>query len=135
MHALTRGNITPTAIENCWKKRIGKYDVTVDETKFPSSSSLMGRRKLFSFLRPIKDGTALKTPGADSILCERGKMYMGQTERLIEMRFKKHRHIVCTNPRHLRWLNTALNLGHQIHHYSGEEGSTDGADLRGKERD
>jgi hypothetical protein len=30
---LPRGKITPSTIINCWKKFIGKDDVTVDETK------------------------------------------------------------------------------------------------------
>jgi hypothetical protein len=46
-------------------------------------------RKLSSFLRPVKDDLALKTPDIYSI--PSGKLYTGQTGRSIEMRIKEHR--------------------------------------------
>jgi hypothetical protein len=51
-------------------------------------------RKLSSFLRPNKEDLAMKTPDVCSIPCECGKVYTGQTGRLIETTFKEHhRHI------------------------------------------
>jgi hypothetical protein len=47
-------------------------------------------QKLSSFLYPVKDHLALKTPGIYSILCECGKVHIGETGCSIETRVKEH---------------------------------------------
>jgi hypothetical protein len=39
-------------------------------------------RKIYSFLRPVKDRLGLRTPGVYRIPCECGMVYIGQTDRL-----------------------------------------------------
>jgi hypothetical protein len=71
-------------------------------------------RKLSSFLRPVKDHLALKTPGVYSIPCECGKMYIGQTGRSIETRVKEHqRHIRLAHPEKSAVAEHSINLGHR----------------------
>jgi hypothetical protein len=72
-------------------------------------------RKLSSFLRPVKDHLALKTPGVYSIPCECEKMYIGQTGRSIETRVKEHqRHIRLAHPEKSAVAEHSINLGHRI---------------------
>jgi hypothetical protein len=71
--------------------------------------------KLSCFLRPIKGDPVLKMPGVYNIPCECGKVYIGQTGRLIETRVKKHRRHIC--PYHQENSAAAehsINLGHRI---------------------
>jgi hypothetical protein len=73
------------------------------------------RRKLSSFLRPIKYDLALKTPGVCSIPCECGKVDIGQTGHSIETRVKEHHQHICLY--HLEKSVVAeysINLGHLI---------------------
>jgi predicted GIY-YIG superfamily endonuclease len=72
-------------------------------------------RKLCSFLHPIKDHQAQKTPGIYSIPCECGKVYIGQTGCSIEMRLKEHhRHICLQHPEKSAVAEHSINLSHQI---------------------
>jgi hypothetical protein len=47
-------------------------------------------RKIFSYLAPVKDEVGLRTPGIYSILCECGRVYIGQSGRSIKLRIKEH---------------------------------------------
>ncbi|GFG28975.1 hypothetical protein Cfor_02305 [Coptotermes formosanus] len=42
-------------------------------------------------LRPVKQGLDLKVHNMYQIPCERSKVYMGQTEKYIEAKYKKHK--------------------------------------------
>jgi hypothetical protein len=56
-------------------------------------------RKICSYLPPVKDALGLRTPGIYSILCEWGKVYIGQSGRSIQMRNKElNRHIRQAKP-------------------------------------
>jgi hypothetical protein len=67
---------------------------------FNQLSRLLGRHnikciaipptKISDFLPKIKDDLGLRTPRIYSIPCECGKVYIGQTGRLIEYRIKEH---------------------------------------------
>jgi predicted GIY-YIG superfamily endonuclease len=46
-------------------------------------------------LRPIKDKLGLKVTGIYCVLCECGKVYVGQTGKTIETRCKKHMRYIC----------------------------------------
>ena len=57
-------------------------------------SVALPQRKIFSCLPPVKDALELRMPGAYSIPCECGKVYIGQSGRSIQIRMKEHnRHI------------------------------------------
>jgi hypothetical protein len=42
-------------------------------------------RKIFSYLPPVKDALALRTPGIYGIPCECSRVYIGQSSRSIQM--------------------------------------------------
>jgi hypothetical protein len=46
------------------------------------------RRKICSFLRPVKDKLGLRTSGVYRIPCECGMVYIGQTGRSVDTRLK-----------------------------------------------
>jgi hypothetical protein len=57
------------------------------------------RMKLSSLLRLVKDHLGLRTPGVYRILCECGRVYIGQTGRSMDIRLKEHqRHIRLQHP-------------------------------------
>jgi predicted GIY-YIG superfamily endonuclease len=67
------------------------------------------------FLQPIKDDLVLKTPGVYSILCECGKVYIGQTGHLVETRVKEHPpHICLYQPEKPAVAQLSISLGHWI---------------------
>jgi hypothetical protein len=51
-------------------------------------------RKIFSHLPPVKDALGLRTPGIYSIPCECGRVYIGQSGRLVQLRIKEHNRYV-----------------------------------------
>jgi hypothetical protein len=53
-------------------------------------SAALPPKRISSFLRPVKDDVGLQTPGVDSVPCECGIVYIGQTGRSIEIRIKEH---------------------------------------------
>jgi len=56
-------------------------------------------RKIFSHFPPVKDALGLRTPGVYSIPCESGRVYIGQSDRAIQLRIKEHnRHIRLAQP-------------------------------------
>jgi hypothetical protein len=72
-------------------------------------------RKLSSLLRPIKDDLAPKMPGVYSILCECGKVYIGQTGHSVETRVKEHhRHIRLYHPEKSAVAEHSISLGLRI---------------------
>jgi hypothetical protein len=72
-------------------------------------------RKISSFLRPVKDDLGLRTSGVYSIRGECGKLYIGQTCRSIDTRFKEHRrHIRLEYPDKSAVAEHSINLGHRI---------------------
>jgi len=51
-------------------------------------------RKILSYLLLVKDALGLRTPGVYSIPCERGRVYIGQSSRSIQIRIReRNRHI------------------------------------------
>jgi hypothetical protein len=72
-------------------------------------------RKIASYLRPVKDDLGLKTPGMYSILCECGKVYIGQTGRSIDTRIMEHhRHIRLANQDKSAVAEHSISWGHRI---------------------
>jgi hypothetical protein len=72
-------------------------------------------RKIASFLQPVKDDLGLKTPGAYSIPCECGQVYIGQTGRSIDTRIKEHhRHIRLAHPHKSAIATHSISQGHRI---------------------
>jgi hypothetical protein len=56
-------------------------------------------RKIFSYFPPVKDTLELRIPYIYSILCECGRVYIGQSGRSIQIRIKEHnRHIRLPQP-------------------------------------
>jgi predicted GIY-YIG superfamily endonuclease len=56
-------------------------------------------KKISSYMPPTKDAPGLRTPGIYKIPCECGKVYIGQTGRSIQLRYKEHeRHIRLVQP-------------------------------------
>jgi hypothetical protein len=51
-------------------------------------------KKISNYLPPVKDAVGLKTPGIYSIPYECGKVFIGQSDRSIQIRIKEHeRHV------------------------------------------
>jgi hypothetical protein len=72
-------------------------------------------RKLSSFLGPIKDHLALKTPGVYSIPCECRTVYVRQTGCSVETRVKEHScHIGLEYPEKSTIAEHSINLDHWI---------------------
>jgi hypothetical protein len=68
-------------------------------------------RKIFSHLPPVKDALGLRTPGIYSIPCECGGVYIGQSDRSIQLRIQEHnRHIRLAQP------NKSAVAEHSIDH-------------------
>jgi len=60
-------------------------------------------RKTFSYLPPVKDALGLRTSGVYSIPCECGGVYIGQSDRSVQIRIKEHN-------RHIRLAQTDKSL-------------------------
>jgi hypothetical protein len=72
-------------------------------------------KKIASFLRPVKDDLGLKTPRVNSIPCECGQVYIGQTGRSIDTGIKeRHRHIRLANPDKSAVAEHNISRGHRI---------------------
>jgi len=55
--------------------------------------------KISSYMPPTKDAPGLRTPGIYRILCECGKVYIGQSGRSIQLHIKDHeRHVRLVQP-------------------------------------
>jgi hypothetical protein len=66
-------------------------------------------------LRIFKDDLSLQILGVYRIPCECGKVYIGQTGRSIEARFKEYmRHIRLDQPEESAVAQHSINTGHQI---------------------
>ena len=72
-------------------------------------------RKIFSYLPPIKDALGLRTPGTQSIPCECGRVYIGQSGCPIQLRIKEHnRHIGMAQPDKSTVTEHTINHDHII---------------------
>jgi len=75
----------------------------------------VGRKKISSYLPPVKDALGLKTPGIYRIPCECGKVYIGQSGRSIHLRIKEHdRHIRLAQPDKSAVAEHSVNQDHRI---------------------
>jgi hypothetical protein len=73
-------------------------------------------KKVFSFLRPVKDNLGLRTPGVYRIPCEYGKVYTGQIGHSADTRLKEHQlHIRLEHPDTSAMAEHSVDLGHHIH--------------------
>jgi hypothetical protein len=71
--------------------------------------------KLSSLLRPVKDHLGLRTPGIYRILCECGRVYIGQTGRSVDIRIKEHQWpIRLQHPDKSAVAEHSINQGHRI---------------------
>jgi hypothetical protein len=78
-------------------------------------SIALSPRKIFSYLPPVKDALGLRTPGVYSIPCERGRVYIGQSGRSIQLRIKEHnRHIRLAQPDESAVAEHSINHDHII---------------------
>jgi hypothetical protein len=72
-------------------------------------------KEVSSFLQPVKGNLGLRTPGVYRILCECGKVYVGQTGHSVDTRLKEHqRHICLEHPDKSAIAEHTVNLGHRI---------------------
>jgi len=72
-------------------------------------------RKIFSHLPPVKDALGLRTLGIYSILCECGRVYIGQSGRSVQVRIIEHnRHIRLAQPNKSAVAEHSINHGHII---------------------
>jgi hypothetical protein len=71
--------------------------------------------KLSSLLRPPTDHLGLKTAGVYKILCESGRIYIGQTGHSVDIRLKEHqRHIRPDHPEKSAIAECSIDHGHRI---------------------
>ena len=63
------------------RRMLAKHDI--------KSVTLLPRR-IFSYLLPVKDALGLRTPSIHSIPCESGRVYIGQSDRAIQLLIKEH---------------------------------------------
>ena len=62
-------------------------------------SVTLSHRKIFNYFPPVRDSMGLRTTGVYSIPCECGWVYIGQSDRSIQLRIKEHnRHIKLAQP-------------------------------------
>ena len=62
--------------------------------KYNIKSIAIQPKKISSYMPATKDAPGLRTPGIYKILCECGKVYIGQSRRSIQLRIKEHeRHV------------------------------------------
>jgi hypothetical protein len=79
----------------------------------------LSRMKLSSLLRPVKDRLGLGTPGVYRILCERGKVYTGQTGCFVDIRLREHqRHIRLEHRDKSAAAENSIDQGRYIQFYS-----------------
>jgi hypothetical protein len=72
-----------------------------------------------SSLRPVKDHLGLRTPGVYRILCECGRVYIGQTRRSVDIRLKEHqRHASLQHPDKSAVVEHSIDQGHRIRFYN-----------------
>jgi hypothetical protein len=72
-------------------------------------------RKIFNYLPPVKDALGLRTPGICSIPYECGRVYIGQSDRSIQLRIKEHnRHIRLAQPDKSAVAEHSINHDHII---------------------
>jgi hypothetical protein len=72
-------------------------------------------RKIFNYFPPVEDALGLRTPGIYSILCECGRVYIGQSGRSIQLRIKEHnRHIRMAQPDKSAVAEHSINHDHII---------------------
>ena len=72
-------------------------------------------RKISSYMPPTKDAPGLRTPGIYKIPCERGKVYIGQSGRSVQLRIKEHgRHIRLAQPDKSAVTEHSFNQDHII---------------------
>jgi hypothetical protein len=72
-------------------------------------------RKIASYMPPTKDAPGLRTPGIYNILCECGKVYIGQSGRSIQLRIKEHeRYIRLLQPEKSAVAEHSFNHDHII---------------------
>jgi hypothetical protein len=93
-------------------------------------------RKIFSFLRTIKNDVTVKTADVYRIPCECGKVYIGQTGSLIKSRLNDHhRHIRLHHPEKSAVAEHGINWGLRtgIHRCSAEDDNMYGPDLKGRD--
>jgi hypothetical protein len=83
--------------------------------KLNINSVALPPRKMSSFLPPVKDKIGLKTPGIYRILCEYGKVYIGQSGRSVYLRFKQHdRHLRLTQTDKSAIAEHSFNQDHRV---------------------
>jgi hypothetical protein len=71
--------------------------------------------KNIHLLRPVKDKLGLKAAGIYRILCECGKVYVGQTGQTIEARPKEHRrHVHLNQPEKSAVAEHSITTSHRI---------------------
>jgi DNA-binding transcriptional MerR regulator len=71
--------------------------------------------KNIHLLRPVKDKLSLRTSGIYRIPCECGEVYVGQTGRTIEARFKEHRrHVRLNQPERSAVAENSVTKYHRI---------------------
>jgi hypothetical protein len=69
----------------------------------------------FNNLPPIKDAVGLRTPEIYSIPCECWKVYIGQSDRSVHIRFKEHeRHIRLAQTDKSAVVEPSMNQDHKI---------------------
>jgi hypothetical protein len=79
------------------------------------SIALPPKKKIFSYLPPVKDALGLRTPEIYSIPCECGKVFIGRSSRSIQLRIKKHnRHIRLAQPNESAVAEHSINQDHII---------------------
>jgi hypothetical protein len=84
-------------------------------TKYNIKTVHVPKKKNRQLLRTAKDDLGLKIPAVYHILCECGKVYIGQTGRSREARCKEHmRHIRLDQPEKSAVAEHSINAGHQI---------------------
>jgi hypothetical protein len=72
-------------------------------------------RKIISHLPPVKDALGLRTPGIYSIPYECSRVYIGQSDRSVQLRIKEHnRHIRQAQPDKSAVAEHSINHDHII---------------------
>jgi hypothetical protein len=72
-------------------------------------------KKIVSYFPPVKDALGLITPGVNSIPCECGRVYIGQSGRSTQLRIKEHnRHIKLMQPDKSAVVEHSINHDHII---------------------
>jgi hypothetical protein len=84
-------------------------------TKYNIKMVHIPKKKNWQLLRTAKDDLGLKIPGVFRILCECGKVYIGQARRSLEARCKENtRHIRLDQPEKSAVVEHSINTRHRI---------------------